>query len=133
MHHERRQQIQERVEKQHAQLKENEAHNSMLRDATIGGHAPRPSQSLIEASIGEIPQTDRQLKQQARDNVADELRVERKLEARRRGLQNSLKTREASNQNVSDHSGDPKEQKRQAMRDKLKRDHERVRQQPRTR
>jgi len=129
MNQDHRQQIQERVEKQYAQLKENEAHNLMLRDATIGGHAPRPSQSLIEASIGKTPQTDRQLKQQARDSVAGELKAERKLEGRRQELQNGLKTREASNQNVSDHSGDPKEQKRQAMRDKLKRDYELVRKQ----
>jgi hypothetical protein len=132
MNQERRQQIQERVEKQYAQLKENEAHNSMLRDPAIGGQAPRPSQQLIEASIGEIPQTDRQLIQQARDNIAGELKVERKLEARRRGLQNSLKTRDASNQNVPEGSSDQKEQKRQALRDKLKRDHERGRQQQRS-
>jgi len=133
MNQERRQQIQDRIEKQYAQLKENEAHNSMLRDPTIGGHAPRPSQSLIEASIGEIPQTDRQLKRQARDNVASELKAERKLEGRRRKLQNSLKTLEASNQNVPERSADPKEQKRQALRTKLRRDHERGKQQQHSR
>jgi len=127
MNQERRQQIQERVKRQYAQLKENEAHNSMLRDATIGGHAPRPSQRLIEASIGKIPQTDRQLKQQARDSVAGELKAERKLEGRRRELQNGLKTREASNQNAPEWPTDPKEQRRQELRKKLKRDHHNAR------
>jgi len=131
MNHERRQQIQERVEKHYAQLKENEAHNSMLRDPTIGGHAPRPSQSLIEASIGQ-PQTDRQLKRQARDNVAAELKAERRLDSRRQNMQNRLKSRKASNQNAPERSPDPNEQKRQALRGKLKRDHEQARNQQRS-
>ena len=129
MNHDRRDQIKERVDNQYAQLKEHEMHNSMLRDRSIGGYAPRPSPKLIEASIGKTPQTDRQLKQQARDNVAAELKAERQLAARRQNLQNSLKTREASNQNAPLQSADPKEQQRQALRDKLKRDHEQVRQQ----
>jgi hypothetical protein len=132
MNQERRQQIQKRVEKQYVQLKENEAHNSMLRDRAIGGHAPRPSQSMIEVSIGKTPQTDRQLKQQARNNVAAELKSERNLREKQRDLQNSLKTCEASNQNVPGSSTDPKEQKRQALRGKLKRDHQRARKQQRS-
>lgn len=132
MDQERRDEIQERVEKRYAELKERHAHHSMLRDRTIGGYAPRPSPQLIEASIGETPKTDRQLKQQARDHVAGELKTERKLEAKRRNLQNNMQSRKSSNQNSGSESVDPKEQKRQALRNKLKRDHEQARQRGRS-
>jgi len=120
----RREKINSRVDGHYDQLKRDEAHNRMLRDPTIGGHAPRPSQSLIEASIGQTPRTDRQLKQQARDNVATELKAERSLAKRQSRLQETAQSREASNQNTQSQDIDPKEQKRQAMRNKLKRDHQ---------
>lgn len=127
MDSDRRQQIQERVEKQYATLKENEAHHAMLRDRSIGGYAPRPSPQLIEASIGTPPKIDRQLRQQARDHVAKELKTERRLAARQQNLQNSQNTHQASNQNATERTADTKEQHREAMRNKLKRDHQNAR------
>ena len=129
----RRHKIEARVSAHYDQLKRDEAHNRMLRAPSIGGHAPRPSPQLIEASIGTPPRTDRQLRQQARDNVAAELRAERQLQRKHQRLQQSLKSREAGNQNAPQKSADPQEQQRHALRDKLKNDHQRAQDRSRSR
>ena len=129
----RRHKIEARVSAHYDQLKRDEAHNRMLRDPSIGGHAPRPSPQLIEASIGQMPRTDRQLKKQARDNVAAELQAERRLQRKQNALHTSIQQRDVSNQNAQQQSVDPKEQQRQALRNKLKNDHQRAQDRSRSR